>query len=309
MLDCWKGTDDAVFVVSDNNILWTLVLSSKTLFEGFWAPVLECNKQCSCLGHRGHSSGLLLAQHVVCWIAEPLLLMQSAKLQLVAANMGLVYKVAHQYRKSKTVGFADLVQAGVQGLDKGLRMYNPGRGAKLSTAMFWYIRAAIGSTHRLEGHTIHIPLTTQEQVWRLHSVIHKYQLSHPGALPSDQHIRKVTGWSKLSVSRIKQASALSERSYDVMATADGSSAAQMGSEIGESLIDNLTGGDTNSDQIQHSNLLQLDVQALVTKLPDPLGSVVQLRYGLHDGQAKSYEEVGSKLLSLVLLVTNAALHL
>lgn len=214
--------------------------------------------------------------------------MQSAKLQLVAANMGLVYKVAHQYRKSKTVGFADLVQAGVQGLDKGLRMYNPGRGAKLSTAMFWYIRAAIGSTHRLEGQIIHIPLTTQEQVWRLHSIVQKYQLLHPGALPSDQHVRKVTGWSKLSISRIKQASALSERSYDVMA-----SAAQMGSETGESMIDNLTGGDSTSEQVQRSNLMQLDVQALVTGLPDPLSSVVQLRYGLQDGQAKSYEEVGS----------------
>lgn len=221
--------------------------------------------------------------------------MQSAKLQLVAANMGLVYKVAHQYHKSRTVGFADLVQAGVQGLDKGLRMYNPSRGAKLSTAMFWYIRAAIGCTHRLEGQTIHIPLTTQEQVWRLHSVIQKYQVLHPGALPSDQHVRKVTGWSKLSFSRIKQASALSERSYDVMAMADGSSAAQMGSQIGESLIDSLTGGDTQSEQFQRSNMMQLDVQSLVTRLPDPLGSVVQLRYGLHDGQAKTYEEVRPKL--------------
>ena len=257
----------------------------------------------------------MLAHHVPCYCAEPLAvalsrscLMQSAELQLVAGNMGLVYKVAHQYRKSKTVEFADLVQAGVQGLHKGLRMYNPGRGAKLSTAMFWYIRAAVGSTHRLEGQTIHIPLTTQEQVWRFHSVIRKYQLLHPGSLPSDQHIRKVTGWSKLSIARIKQASALSERSYDVMAMADGSSAAKMGSEIGESLIDSLTGGDINSEQAHHSNLMQLDVQALVTKLPDPLGSVVQLRYGLHDGQAKSYEEVGSNLLC-VLLVIDAVLHL
>lgn len=221
---------------------------------------------------------------------------QSAKLQLVAANMGLVYKVAHQYRKSKTVGFADLVQAGVQGLDKGLRMYNPSRGAKLSTAMFWYIRAAIGCTHRLEGQTIHIPLTTQEQVWRFNGVIQKYQVLHPGALPSDQHIRKATGWSKLSMARIKQASVLSERSFDVMAMSDGSSAGQMGSEVGESLIDSLTGGDTQSEQVQHSNMMQLDMQAVITRLPEPLGSVVQLRYGLQDGQAKSYDEVNLTLI-------------
>lgn len=221
--------------------------------------------------------------------------MQSAKLQLVAGNMGLVYKVAHQYHKSRTVSFADLVQAGVQGLDKGLRMYNPGRGAKLSTALFWYIRAAIGCTHRLEGQTIHIPLTTQEQIWRLNSVVQKYQLLHPGVFPPDQHVRKVTGWSKLSVTRIKQARALSERSYDVMARADGSSAAQMGSHVGESLIDSLTGGDTESEHVQRSNLMQMDVQSLVTRLPDPLNMVVQLRYGLQDGEAKSYEEVCLKI--------------
>ncbi|KAL3143697.1 hypothetical protein ABBQ38_002491 [Trebouxia sp. C0009 RCD-2024] len=222
---------------------------------------------------------------------------KSAKLQLVAGNMGLVYKVAHQYHKSRTVSFADLVQAGVQGLDKGLRMYNPGRGAKLSTALFWYIRAAIGCTHRLEGQTIHIPLTTQEQIWRLNSVVQKYQLLHPGVFPPDQHVRKVTGWSKLSVTRIKQARALSERSYDVMARADGSSAAQMGSHVGESLIDSLTGGDTESEHVQRSNLMQMDVQSLVTRLPDPLNMVVQLRYGLQDGEAKSYEEV-AKCLNL-----------
>lgn len=224
------------------------------------------------------------------------MLMQSAKLQLVAGNMGLVYKVAHQYHKSRTVSFPDLVQAGVQGLDKGLRMYNPDRGAKLSTALFWYIRAAVGCTHRLEGQIIHIPLTTQEQIWRLNSIVQKYQLLHPGAVPSDEHVRRVTGWSKLSVTRVQQARALFERSYDVMATADGFSAARMGSHVGENLIDSLTGGDTESEHVQRSNLLQIDVQSVVTRLPDPLRMVVQLRYGLQDGEARSYEEVGLKLL-------------
>lgn len=218
------------------------------------------------------------------------LMLQSAKAQLVAGNVRLVYKVAHQYQDARDAGFEDLVQEGLRGLDKGLRNYNPGRGAKLSTALFWYIRAAIGTTHRLEGPIIHIPLTTQEQIGHLQSAVKKYQLLHPGKFPSDQHLMKALRLSKLSITRIKQASSLRERSFDVMATADGSSAADIG-ETRDSMLDIMTGGDKEDARLQQISLLQMDVQSLVAKLPDPLSSVLQLRYGLQDGEAKSYDEV------------------
>ena len=218
------------------------------------------------------------------------LTVQSAKLQLVASNMGLVYKVAHQYKRSKDAGFADLVQEGLQGLDKGLRMYSPSRGAKLSTALFWYIRAAIFTSHRRETPVIHIPLTTQEQIGQLRSVLKEYQLLHPGQYPSDQHLMKAMRLSKLAIGRIKQASALKQRSFDVLATAHGFGASDMG-DTGDSMIDLLTSGDGEAAHKQQRSMLNTDVQSLITMLPDPLGPVLQLRYGLQDGEAKTYDEV------------------
>lgn len=210
--------------------------------------------------------------------------------------MGLVYKVAHQYDGQKDVSFDDLVHEGLSGLDIGLRMYSPNRGAKLSTALFWYVRRAIGTFHRLHSQIIHIPLTTQEQITLLRKVVQQYQQTHPGEFPPDTHLMKEMRLRKLAIKRVKQAASLSERSYDLLSTARGSSANDIG-DINDNLIDLITGGNTDFTEAQHAELLHMDVQSLVAMLPDPQGPVLQLRYGLQDGQAKSLDEVNCTYLA------------
>jgi RNA polymerase sigma-32 factor len=62
--------------------------------------------------------------------------------RLVTANLRLVVKIAHEYRRA-AFSVLDLVQEGNVGLMHAVRKYDPSRGVKLSSYAAWWIRAYI----------------------------------------------------------------------------------------------------------------------------------------------------------------------
>ncbi len=65
-----------------------------------------------------------------------------AAYKLVAANLRLVVKIAHEYRRT-AFQLLDLVQEGNIGLMQAVKKYDPLKGVKLSTYAAWWIRAYI----------------------------------------------------------------------------------------------------------------------------------------------------------------------
>jgi RNA polymerase sigma-32 factor len=65
-----------------------------------------------------------------------------AAYRLVAANLRLVVKIAHEYRRS-AFHLLDLVQEGNMGLMQAVKKYDPFKGVKLSSYAAWWIRAYI----------------------------------------------------------------------------------------------------------------------------------------------------------------------
>jgi RNA polymerase sigma-32 factor len=65
--------------------------------------------------------------------------MEAAR-QLVTANLRLVVKIAHEYRRAHR-NLLDLVQEGNLGLVQAVKKYDPYRGVKLSSYAAWWIRA------------------------------------------------------------------------------------------------------------------------------------------------------------------------
>jgi RNA polymerase sigma-32 factor len=62
--------------------------------------------------------------------------------RLITANLRLVVKIAHEYRRAHR-NLLDLVQEGNIGLLQAVRKYDPMRGVKLSSYAAWWIRAYI----------------------------------------------------------------------------------------------------------------------------------------------------------------------
>ena len=65
-----------------------------------------------------------------------------AAYQLVASNLRLVVKIAHEYRRT-AFQLLDLVQEGNLGLMQAVKKYDPWKGVKLSSYAAWWIRAYI----------------------------------------------------------------------------------------------------------------------------------------------------------------------
>jgi len=65
-----------------------------------------------------------------------------AAYKLVASNLRLVVKIAHEYRRS-AFSLLDLVQEGNIGLMQAVKKYDPFKGVKLSSYAAWWIRAYI----------------------------------------------------------------------------------------------------------------------------------------------------------------------
>jgi RNA polymerase sigma-32 factor len=65
-----------------------------------------------------------------------------AAYRLVASNLRLVVKIAHEYRRS-AFHLLDLVQEGNMGLMQAVKKYDPFKGVKLSSYAAWWIRAYI----------------------------------------------------------------------------------------------------------------------------------------------------------------------
>ena len=62
--------------------------------------------------------------------------------RLVTANLRLVVKIAHEYRRA-AFNLLDLIQEGNIGLMQAVQKYDPYRGVKLSSYAAWWIRAYI----------------------------------------------------------------------------------------------------------------------------------------------------------------------
>lgn len=65
-----------------------------------------------------------------------------AAYELVASNLRLVVKIAHEYRRT-AFQLLDLVQEGNLGLMQAVKKYDPWKGVKLSSYAAWWIRAYI----------------------------------------------------------------------------------------------------------------------------------------------------------------------
>ncbi len=65
-----------------------------------------------------------------------------AAYRLVASNLRLVVKLAHEYHRNP-IQLLDLIQEGNMGLMQAVKKYDPYRGVKLSSYAAWWIRAYI----------------------------------------------------------------------------------------------------------------------------------------------------------------------
>lgn len=79
-----------------------------------------------------------------------------ARHTLLLHNLRLVVSIARNYT-GRGMPLSDLIQAGIIGLDRATRKFDPEKGYKFSTYATWWIRQSIQRSISSEGKTIRVP--------------------------------------------------------------------------------------------------------------------------------------------------------
>ncbi len=206
-----------------------------------------------------------------------------AREHLITANSRLVISVAKKYM-GRGVPFLDLIQEGNIGLIRATKKFDYRRGHKFSTYATWWIRQAVTRAIADQGRTIRVPVHMGDQINKLLRVQHQLT-QRLGREPSVEELAQALDVPPKKVENMIQ---VARRPLSLETPTDD----EEDSVLGDFIEDEEA---PPPDDSATYNLLREHLEEVLNTLPPREVRILQLRYGLLDGQAYTLEEVGRKM--------------
>jgi RNA polymerase primary sigma factor len=207
----------------------------------------------------------------------------AAREHLITANSRLVISVAKKYM-GRGVPFLDLIQEGNIGLIRATKKFDYRRGHKFSTYATWWIRQAVTRAIADQGRTIRVPVHMGDQINKLLRVQHQLT-QRLGREPSVEELAEALDVPPKKVENMIQ---VARRPLSLETPTDD----EEDSVLGDFIEDDEA---PPPDDTATYNLLREHLGEVLNGLPPREVRILQLRYGLLDGQAYTLEEVGRKM--------------
>jgi len=204
---------------------------------------------------------------------------QDVRHKLVEANLRLVVSVAKKYR-NRGMSFADLIQEGNSGLMRAVDKYDRSLGFRFGTYATWWIRQGITRALSDLSRTVRVP-THQVSVLRSLDRVKGELTVRFGREPSLSEIA-----AALHITPQEPQVLLSVRNQPV------SIHEPVGDGDAQTLEDFMSTGDPEGpgDEVDQ-HLLKERLDEVLRCLAPRDREVIELRFGLKDGQPRSLEEV------------------
>lgn len=207
----------------------------------------------------------------------------AAREHLITANSRLVISVAKKYM-GRGVPFLDLIQEGNIGLIRATKKFEYRRGHKFSTYATWWIRQAVTRAIADQGRTIRVPVHMGDQINKLLRAQH--QLTQK--LGRDPSVEELAESLEVPPKKVENMIQVARRPLSLETPTDD----EEDSVLGDFIEDDEA---PPPDDTATYNLLKEHLEDVLESLPPREVRILQLRYGLLDGQAYTLEEVGRKM--------------
>lgn len=208
-----------------------------------------------------------------------------ARRVMIRSNLRLVINIAKQY-SNMGVPLLDLIEEGNLGLMKAVSKFDPRLGYRFSTYAAWWIKQHVTRALADQGKTVRIPVYMVETLSRFRKVNERLTHRHRRK-PKPAELARAM---KLPTSKIKELQQMDQGTTSLDQP--------VGEEGEASVMDLMEDPKATSSQDHVNDILRGErVELLLVKMSARERAILELRFGLKDGETHTLNEA-AKLFNI-----------